>query len=88
MQHKKSDHGKPSPLRGYFVQYNFLKLHQIYAKIYDAKWLMLVSGSLGFTVFQPSKLCYPIVVSNPIVQIRVDLILINHHALFNALNAL
>ena len=32
---------------------------------------MLVSDSLGFTVLQPSELCYPILVSNPIVQIKV-----------------
>ena len=32
---------------------------------------MLVSDSLWFTVLQPSLLSYPIIVSNPIVEIKV-----------------
>ena len=44
-------------------------------RIEDAKWLMLVPGIIGFTVLQPSELCYPLIVSNPIVQIKVRSIL-------------
>ena len=33
-------------------------------------------------------LCYPVIVSNPIMQIEVRSNFINHHALLNALNAL
>ena len=40
-------------------------------------------------MIQPSLLCYLIIVSSPILQIKKsDLILIYHHALLNAFNAL
>ena len=48
----------------------------------------VASCSWGFNLLQQSLLCYLIIVPSPIVQVKKsDLILINHHALLNALNA-